>query len=154
MPFNCDNCLAKCRADCCHEPVPMDPAFVASHTPIRPIEYVLETGMAGTVAPIAIDERNGMGVCPFLGMDDKCSVYNDRPEVCRKFGTEIDLFMVCSFQSKDGRIRGRSERRWIEKVMFQQRDKALERLKRGEGRSEQVQQEMDSLMNQLKAYER
>jgi len=62
-----------------------------------------------TVIPITED-----GLCVFL-KDSKCTVYDDRPEVCRKFGDESHSLMTCAFQSKDGVLRSRQERRLLER---------------------------------------
>lgn len=31
------------------------------------------------------DDDNGAGRCPFLGDDDGCTIYDDRPQSCRDF---------------------------------------------------------------------
>lgn len=135
MGMNCAKCILKCKADCCRGPVPMPKEFVESHQPIRPIVGVYDLGN-GMVAPVAIEElpdgKKG-GVCPFLGFDNKCSVYNDRPFVCKKFGDESSDFMTCSFQSADGRIRSRQERRHIERTYFSRRESMNKRLEAGRG---------------------
>jgi Fe-S-cluster containining protein len=53
--------------------------------------------------------------CVFLNDDLSCNVYEDRPWVCKKYGDESCSFMTCPFQSKEGRIRSRQERRKIER---------------------------------------
>jgi Fe-S-cluster containining protein len=110
--MNCDSCLLTCRAACCRGPIPMLKETFAAHTPIRPVTKQMEHGENIIVMHVA---ENGEQVCPFLGMDDKCSIYGDRPELCRKFGDESHIMMTCSFQAKDGRIRSRQERRKVQR---------------------------------------
>lgn len=142
MAFDCNNCLANCKADCCHQPVPMENTFIATHIPIRPIIRRQALGDNMSVVT-ANDERLGdmsdgkiHGVCPFLGMDDKCSVYADRPTVCKMFGNEMNVFMTCSFQAADGRVRSRQERRQIERKLFPAQIAAIKRLKEGTATAE------------------
>jgi RNA ligase (TIGR02306 family) len=52
--------------------------------------------------------------CPYLGLDFKCSIYEDRPEVCRLYGNEQDINLTCQYQDKNGRMRSRQEKRIIE----------------------------------------
>ena len=135
MGMNCDACLDRCKADCCHGPVAMTKEFIQSHTPIRPILLMREEG-DGLFAPIAHDERHQgppgevFGVCPFLGFDDKCSVYVDRPQVCRNFG-QPTITMICSYQAHDGRIRGDAERNWIEDNIFAPRNQIIDEVEEG-----------------------
>ena len=102
----------------------MPRTFVEAHTPIRPISR-MEAVPGDMVAPWAIDERTGSGVCPFLGLDDRCSVYDDRPDICRVFGDESSSVASCAYQDKDGRARSRQERRAVERDLLHQKDVVL-----------------------------
>lgn len=115
MNMDCSKSYAACRSDCCHGPVPMRRDFWERQVPVRPAMYVVPMA-GGMVAPVASYERDGKtwGVCPLLGLDGRCSVYEQRPPVCRKFGDETSDHMTCSFQAADGRIRSRQERRRVE----------------------------------------
>lgn len=53
------------------------------------------------------------GYCPFLNENLSCNIYDDRPSVCKKFGTECYPCMRCAFQDKDGKERSRQQRRSI-----------------------------------------
>ncbi len=48
----------------------------------------------------AITEDN---YCPFLSQDLECAIYEDRPELCRKFGDESHPLMCCPMQDKEGK---------------------------------------------------
>lgn len=119
--MNCSFCLSKCKADCCRGPIPMPKDILDRHTPIRPITHTA-TPDDNTVVVLHVTEDR-RGVCPFLGLDDKCSIYDDRPPACRMFGNGHHIFMTCSFQSADGRIRSRQERRAIEREQANARKK-------------------------------
>lgn len=43
--------------------------------------------------------------CPFLKKDLSCAIYEDRPDVCRKFGDESHELLCCPVQDKDGNAR-------------------------------------------------
>ena len=134
MSFDCTQCLNKCHADCCRGPVPLRAEWVERHAPVREVLERKDMG-EGWVVMLAVDDatlnaedKTVMGVCAYLGHDNRCSVYHDRPEVCREFGSESNPWMVCSYQDKTGRVRSRQERRHIERVMFAERDRLLEKL--------------------------
>ena len=101
--MNCKNCKQKCKAECCG-PVPFDKKFTARHAFIRDGE-TLDLG----TTIIAVDKD---GYCRYLTEDLECSVYEDRPEVCRTFGSDR---LPCKWQDSDGRMRSRQERRQIER---------------------------------------
>jgi len=112
MSKNCPNCSLfynKCAAKCCG-PVPIKRSvFNANfHLVQRPVEdlmdFVDETVIAKTADL----------TCPFLSSDFKCQIYNDRPDVCKEFGSEVHPHMTCSFQTKDGKARSEKETRKIE----------------------------------------
>lgn len=44
-------------------------------------------------------------LCPFLKKDLGCAIYEDRPEVCRKYGDETHPMLCCPMQDKDGNAR-------------------------------------------------
>tara|TARA_Y100000310_G_C20695267_1_gene825236 strand:- start:4739 stop:5065 length:327 start_codon:yes stop_codon:yes gene_type:complete len=76
----------------------------------RPVEEVLDMGN-GLVVPLT----DGL-ICPFLRDSDRtCMIYNIRPPHCRMFGSEIDPLMSCPYLDRDGRKRGRKERRKLRK---------------------------------------
>lgn len=137
MPLNCENCIKRCRANCCRGPVPFTREFVESHTPVRPILLMRQLDEKH-IAVLADDNtlpkktKNQINaVCPFLGLDDRCSVYDDRPPVCRRYGDESVMFMTCSYQDKDGRVRSRQERRHVEKVQFEKQEKTVQKMRMG-----------------------
>jgi len=48
--------------------------------------------------------------CPFLGYDNKCSVYENRPDVCRRYGGKD---MPCPWQDEEGNLRKHKETKEI-----------------------------------------
>lgn len=140
--FDCEQCLPRCKADCCRGPIPMPRALLEKHKPVRPLLRVDDIG-GGMVIALAVDETQStanpkplyvedqgsgqlvFGCCPFLGFDNRCTVYEDRPDVCREFGSESSIFMTCSYQASDGRVRARPERRRIEADQTKRREASL-----------------------------
>ena len=117
MSFDCSQCLDKCRADCCRGPIPIERAVFHRNTPVRTVTSATELGN-GFVMIVSIEENTEGKLeasCPFLGYDNKCTIYKDRPFPCRDFGTENSIHTVCSYQDKNGKIRRRQERRSIER---------------------------------------
>lgn len=104
--MSCPNCQVfkpKCKSSCCG-PVPMERVMFNKNFNLvkRPFELMdLEDNM---VIPITEDLT-----CVFLDPELNCSIYNDRPEVCRKFGDETHIHMTCPYQTKSGEARSNRE---------------------------------------------
>ncbi len=121
--MNCEPFLPKCKAECCGPcPIPVALFEANRHRVARaPAHEVLDEG--GNTH--AIDAH---GMCVFRQDDFHCAIYQDRPEVCRLFGTGCHPLMVCPWQAPDGRERYRAERRQVERMVGPHLDKALQRL--------------------------
>lgn len=108
----------KCKAVCC-KTIPLPSEIFEKHKPVREILILVKRG-DGMSTPTTKD-----GYCPFLGEDMKCSIYEDRPWLCKLYGKGGHLFLECPWQAPDGRIRERGERRHIEhkveKLLLKQR---------------------------------
>jgi len=90
--------------------VPFDKKFVDKnkHIRVREVTHVTEFG-----DKVILETKDMM--CPYLSKEYKCTIYNERPEVCRLFGNETHPLLVCPYQDKNGKIRSRQERRNIER---------------------------------------
>lgn len=73
--------------------------------------------------------ETGTGKCPFLRDDMLCNIYEDRPDICKKFGTESHLMMKCHFQDKEGRERSRQANRHILREQAKWTDGLINRFK-------------------------
>lgn len=72
--FNCQNC-----GECCG-PIPV------SHKELVQIRRNLRKKTADEIIRLK-NQRREPFTCPLLDIENKrCSVYNDRPEICRMFG--------------------------------------------------------------------
>jgi Fe-S-cluster containining protein len=49
-------------------------------------------------------------LCPFLKENLECAIYEDRPEICKKFGDESHWTLKCPMQHKDGTPRSDEEK--------------------------------------------
>lgn len=115
--MNCPNCKIfhnTCQAKCCSF-VPMDTELFNKHFNkiCRPVSQLVPFDNQ-TIVPITED-----GYCPFLQNDLSCTIYEDRPGICHKFGDESHINMTCEFQTKDGRSRTNKERRKISERQIQ-----------------------------------
>ena len=128
MGMNCDSCLSRCKGECCRGPIPMPATLLDQHPQIRPVTHVRDLG-GGMVVAMHVDASK-QAFCPFLGLDNHCSIYQHRPHVCQLFGSEVVPMMTCSYQDKHGRLRSRQERRSIERQHVSGQYKALNRILR------------------------
>lgn len=93
---NCKKCMHKCHAECCAW-VDLDLKWVEKHKDkIQRDVYGYVDSLPGKVKFITNVKQDAEGridnrkqICPFLTADFKCAVYNDRPFVCRVFGTDM-----------------------------------------------------------------
>jgi Fe-S-cluster containining protein len=91
-----------CSAGCCHLPVEVDAGDLLRMELITPDEAegslkkaarrleregIIESFRARTGLFTLRGGRNGR--CPFLGGDDRCTIYDRRPAVCRDFPTRV-----------------------------------------------------------------
>lgn len=111
--FDCFKMHKKCKAICCSDstPIPLD-TFHKYKDKI--VNYPLRTTV---IPPDHISGETDTGRCMFLNDDHTCNIYEDRPEICKKFGDESHPMLTCGFQAKCGRIRSRQEKRRIEREM-------------------------------------
>jgi Fe-S-cluster containining protein len=133
MTFNCEKLKLKCKAACCGPfPIQADLWERLKHKAERQIISVKRfispiLTKAFVEGKIDAEEAEHVYVeteldpelkchrCPFLSYDYKCNIYDDRPFVCREFGTESNIMMKCGYQDKDGRERSRQQRRAIDR---------------------------------------
>lgn len=126
--MDCKSCHSRCKADCCGiTPMPLaifdrnkdkivqnperverfDGPDISDELNMPSISEMKDPSKnVQMVLPVTKNLK-----CCFLNEDLSCNIYEDRPNICRKFGDESHVYMTCVFQSKDGRIRGRQERR-------------------------------------------
>lgn len=117
--MDCSKSHNRCKAECCSCTVPI-PEDVwlrnQEHLQRQPQEIIRdEDGVNDKLQTETHIVTITDGPCVFLKDDLSCAIYDDRPWLCRKFGDESCAWMTCTFQSKDGRIRSRQERRKIER---------------------------------------
>lgn len=89
--MKCERNLAKCQAQCCG-PVPFDPKTYRKHKKLREVKKEMKTP-DGLIVPVTEDLT-----CPFLDNFLRCSVYEERPDVCRKFGDGSHPLLVCPYK--------------------------------------------------------
>lgn len=103
-----------CKARCCaFAPLPRATFFGNFDKQQRPVEKIMELE-GDNVVPVTED-----GYCTFLTDTLQCAIYDQRPEICDKFGDESHINMTCAFQTKDGQSRSKKERRRIDELQQQ-----------------------------------
>lgn len=121
--MSCPNCKifhAQCKAECCKfVPLPMDTVMRNDHKFQRPVE-VFRMFPGDLMIPVT----EGLS-CVFLTHDLSCAIYDERPEVCQKFGDESALQMTCCYQKKTGEARNSMERKRIHKEQMRDQNKIL-----------------------------
>lgn len=105
MPFECKKYHCKCEAKCCGVvPIP-NAIWRRNQDKIqRPVikKFNVIGGKDNEKAVVPMTESL---YCPFLKEDLSCAIYDDRPEICRKFGDESHPLMCCPMQDKEGKVR-------------------------------------------------
>lgn len=130
--MDCKACHAQCKAACCGMcPMPLD-LFERNKDKIvqhpQKVQLWQSPDVKGDLSMPSLQEMKDVSnnidmvlpitknmKCCFLNEDYSCNIYEDRPNICRKFGDESHIYMTCCYQSKDGRIRSRQERRSLER---------------------------------------
>lgn len=128
MGFDCSKQHSSCKAMCCGTfPLPKE-IYERNRTRIikKPdVEAFWERHGQELITPTTDD-----GLCPFLDrINLRCNIYNDRPDVCKKFGDESHVLLRCPWQDKDGNTRSRQERRKIEQEGKKATDKFRTKIK-------------------------
>lgn len=94
----------KCHAACCYNIVLpcgmmerfadkiVTPVIYRSLLPVNP-EFP-----PSEFVNTSFDSKNNK--CPFLRKDCKCNIYEDRPDICRRFGDGSHPMLVCEFLKK------------------------------------------------------
>lgn len=114
MPLECKKYHGKCAARCCGVvPIPrtiwqrnqhnIQREVVSAHKCLAGKD---EASQVTAILPFTEDL-----LCPFLKPDLSCAIYDERPEVCRKFGDETHIMMCCPMQKADGKPRSEDEQR-------------------------------------------
>lgn len=117
---NCSLFLDRCKAECCSfAPIPLDTVLKNTDKFQQQPLSMPEVG-DGWVIPVT-----GNGKCVFLQPDSKCAIYDQRPDICQKFGDESHQHLTCAHQRKDGSARDRAERRRLDKTQRENTAKLL-----------------------------
>ena len=107
--FDCKKMHSKCKAECCGV-VPIPNEIYENHKDkiVRQPNDLFRT--EDCVVPIT----DG-AYCIFLNTDLSCNIYEDRPEVCRKYGDESHPMLFCPVLDQNGKERCRQNRRQVER---------------------------------------
>jgi Fe-S-cluster containining protein len=102
---------SKCKAECCGiVPIPKEIYKRNKDKIIRVADETIDVAEGDCYIPITKCAH-----CVFLNYDSICNIYEDRPDVCRKFGDESHPMLFCHYLDKDGKERSRQNRRFVER---------------------------------------
>ena len=108
--FECKKYHNVCKAKCCGVvPIPRVLWQKKQHAIQRQPKEIIK-GIATNKEDPSITESIIIPItedyyCSFLKKDLSCAIYEDRPEVCRKYGDETHPMLCCPMQHKDGEKR-------------------------------------------------
>jgi len=123
------NCLPGC-ADCCHMPPFPEKWWEANkHRVVRDV-VKMSPVIEESVIVMAAE-----ALCPFLGADFRCTVYADRPPICKVFGQ--DALHPCYHLNPDGTQRNESQRKKCDNFYIQKHREAEAAIRKMKSNSEQ-----------------
>lgn len=107
--FDCKKMHEKCKAQCCGIVPIHKQIYYSNQDKIvrKPHDLVF---FEDCVIPVTSE-----GNCVFLNTDLSCNIYEDRPDVCRKFGNESHPMLFCPVLDKHGKERSRQSQRKIQR---------------------------------------
>ena len=106
VPFKC---LPDCGECCIVVPIPKQ--VFAKHRHRCQVELLEVRDIGSEAVPDTKDH-----LCAFLDRETKqCTIYDDRPEMCRLYGTKESPDLGCSYVNPFGKPRSRAERRRIQR---------------------------------------
>jgi len=106
MSFDCTKVIPKkCKGDCCGiVPIPKQTWIKNRSKSQREIVEIVKIAGDGVMSDTVIP-RTKNDVCPFLDKNYRCVIYDERPEVCRKFGDGTHPCLCCPFLEPDGKLK-------------------------------------------------
>ncbi len=116
-----------CRANCCC-PMSMDRQFIMAH--YGDTDPNITFSMAQVPESNAVVALVDDGRCVFLDREKySCRIYDDRPEICVRFGDESHPLLSCPHMNAQGEERNRQHRRKLERALDKAMDGYTKRLK-------------------------
>lgn len=107
--FDCKSMHYRCNARCCGVvPIPIE-IWNDNQSKIvtQPIQVLNEDDH---ILPITHITK-----CVFLNEDYSCNIYENRPDICIRFGDESHPMLCCPYLNKQGKKRCRQNQRKIER---------------------------------------
>jgi len=122
MTINCEKCLDKPPCGCCGFMI-FEKKFVEKFKDkIEPnFKELAEKG--NQVCYLYDDYR-----CPFLDRKIfKCKIYENRPNICKIFGTGIDPRILCPYYKPNGSLWSDAKRKQLERIRNKMVDNVLKK---------------------------
>lgn len=94
--------ILKCQADCCNNaPLPLDLLSTYKTKIVNPVITIEPLGFAeGRLFgfPITNPKNLFKNKCPFLTPKNTCNIYENRPLICKEYGTLDEPDCHCNLQ--------------------------------------------------------
>lgn len=125
--MDCEDFLEECKGECCGcAPIPASTWWKNQDKVVtKPSRVIAAPAYEGESQVIPHTEK---GKCVFQRDDYRCNIYEDRPNICRKFGNEEHHFLICLYQRKDGSRRFKRERERLLKKLAKKQKKQLHKI--------------------------
>lgn len=118
--------LGKCGAYCCGVHT-MPVGFYEQH---QEKAYLPPTGLMET--EIGVNVLTADMLCVFLHrVSKRCSIYKDRPRLCRQFGTLPSVLAQCPYLNPDGTVRTRAQHKRFVRARDREAAKVMREAKDG-----------------------
>lgn len=109
--MSCDPIIPRCKAQCCGiAPIPIDIWNANKDKAVNPYNDIMRDHK-DNIFPMTENLK-----CTFLTADYKCNIYDQRPDVCRKYSDESHPMLTCSYIDKSGKARSRQDSRRVERM--------------------------------------
>lgn len=104
MENKCSECFKRCRGECCiFAPLPISLLEGNKDKFQRPVLGMIKRNAISCYPIVEIEENNSVDkqkqICPFKDSNNQCVIYDQRPELCKMFGTSLkeDHPLTCHY---------------------------------------------------------
>lgn len=106
--MNCNSHIKRCKAACCGI-VPIPEIYLRLYkNKIYDKVFTIKKLEKNMIIAETLNLK-----CIFLNKKNQCSIYDNRPEVCKMFGNESHILLTCLFQDKNGISRNKKDKKII-----------------------------------------
>jgi len=124
--FDCRKVKDKCKADCCGCMTPVSKDVYEKNKHL--IKEKIEKELTFDVNENEIMLLTKSGKCCFLNTDNDCMIYEERPDVCRRYGT--DFYLPCPYIDRKGNLRNEAKHRRFQGIINHNVDDSIKQMEK------------------------